>query len=79
MKPINENAAPRGPHQSTQRPSTEIPSISVFDFPISVNQFQSLQDSQPAVSTGQVHSEDRLINPRGTRLARLQAARGTAE
>ena len=78
MKPVSKNEAPKRPQQPTQLPITEIPSSSAFGFPVSVNQFQTLQDSEPAVSTNQGQSEDRLINPRTTRLARQRAARGTA-
>ena len=79
MKPVSGNAAPRRPNQPTLRPSSEFPSSSVFGFPISVNQFQSLQDSEPAMSTNRDQSEDRLIDPRRTGLARLQAARRIVE
>ena len=78
MKPTNGKTTPRRPNQPTQHPSTEFPSRSVFDFPVSVNQFQSLQDSEPAMSTNQVQEEG-LINPRTTRLVRLQVARRTSE
>ena len=79
MKLVNENEVPRRPQQPTQLPSSEIPSRSVFGFPVSVNQFQFLEDSKSAVSTGQVQISDRLVDPRRTRLARLQAARREAE
>ena len=74
MKPANESDAPRRPQQPSQFPRTEIPSSSVFGFPVSSNQFQILQDSKPAVSTGPSQIQDRLADPRTTRLARLQAA-----
>ena len=51
----------------------------MYGFLVLSNQFQSLQDSEPAVSTSQSQISDRLIDPRKTRLARLQAARGTIE
>ena len=79
MKPTNKNEAPRRPQQPTQPLKTEIPSSSVYGFPISINQFQSLEDSKFAESTSQLQSEDRLVNPRTTRLARQQAARRDAE
>ena len=79
MKPVNGNAAPRRSNQPARRPSSEFPSSSIFRFPVSVNQFQSLQESVPAVSTSRGQSEDRLIDPWRTRLARLQAARATIE
>ena len=78
MKPASGKAAPRRPNQPTQCPNTEFPSRSVFGFPVSVNQFQSLHDSELAASTNQVQREG-LINPRTTRLARLQVARRTSE
>ena len=79
MKPAVKNEAPREPQQPTQLPKTEIPSSSVYGFPVSSNQFQLLQESQPAVSTSPSQIQDRLIDPRKTRLARLQATRGTVE
>ena len=79
MKLAVGNKAPKGPNQPTQRPKTEIPSSSVYGFPVSDNQFQLLQDSQPSMSTNQSQSQDRLIDPRRTRLARQQAARRTDE
>ena len=48
----------------------------MFGFPVSVNQFNVLQASEPAVSTSREQIQDRLVDPRRTRLARLQAARG---
>ena len=79
MKSVSKNKAPRRPQQPTQLPRTEIPSSSVYGFLVLSNQFQSLQDSELAVSTSQSQISDRLIDPRKTRLARLQAARGTVE
>ena len=79
MKPAIKNKAPREPHQPTQLPRTEIPSVSMYGFPVLSNQFQLLEDSEPAVSTNQVQNSDRLIDPRKTRLARLQAAKKTDE
>ena len=79
MKPARKNAAPRRSNQPTQLPKTEIPSSSVYGFLASINIFQSLQESEPAVSTNQSQSEDRLVNPRTTRLARQQVARGSVE
>ena len=79
MKPAVEHEAPKGPQQPIQFPRTQIPSSSVFGFPVLINQFQTLQDSKPAASTGQVQVSDRLVDPRRTRLARLQAARRDAE
>ena len=79
MKLAVKNKAPREPQQPTQLPRTEIPSVSVYGFPVSSNQFQLLQDSEPAVSTSQSQIQNKLIDPRKTRLARLQAARGTVE
>ena len=75
MKPANENVAPRRPQQPTQRPQTEIPSSSVFGFPMSENKFQFLQESTSAVSQSSIQIEDKLIDPRSTRLSRSQAAR----
>ena len=80
MKPASNNDAPKGPKQPSRHSQAEIPSSSVqFGFPVSVNQFQVLQTTelQPAGSTSQV--QDRLIDPRTTRLARQRAASGTTE
>ena len=77
MKPVNEIATPRGPQQSSKSSKSEIPSRTVFEFSISSNQFNVLQKTESAVSTSQGQSEDRLIDPRRTRLARQQAARTT--
>ena len=79
MKPAVGSDTQRRPQQPIERPNTEIPSSLVYGIPVSVNQFQSLEDSEFAVSTGQVQISDRLIDPRKTRLARLQAARGIVE
>ena len=79
MKPVVKSDAQRKPKQPSQRPKTEIPSSSMFGFPVSINQFQSLEDSELAVSTSQSQSEDRLVNPRIIRLARQQATRRADE
>ena len=79
MKLAVGNEAPKGPNQPTQIPKKEIPSRSVYDFPVSVNPFQSLEESEPAVSTSQSQIQERLIDPRRTRLARQQAARRDVE
>ena len=77
MKPAVKNNAQTRPKQPTQLPKIEIPSSSMYGFPVSDNQFQLLQDSQLAVSTGQVQIQDRLVDPRKTRLERQRATRGT--
>ena len=77
MKPAVQNEAPRRPNQPIQLPTSQIPSRSVFDFPVSVNPFQSLQELPPAMSTNPSEIQNRLIDPRKTRLARQQAARGS--
>ena len=51
----------------------------MFGFLVSVNQFQSLEESTSPVSQSSVQIEDRLIDPRSTRLARQQAAKRDAE
>ena len=79
MKPAVGSDAQRRPQQPTKRPNTEIPSRSVYRFPVSVNSFQLLQDSQSVVSTSSSQIQDRLIDPRTTRLAKLQVARGIDE
>ena len=79
MKLDVKSDAQRRPKQPSQRPRTEIPSSSVYGFPVSVNQFQSLEDSEPAKSTSQCQIQDRLIDPRKTILTRQRAARRTIE
>ena len=51
----------------------------MYGFPVSVNQYQLLEDSRSAESTSSRQVQDRLIDPRTTRLARLQAARREPE
>ena len=65
MKPVSGNSAQRRPNSPNQRPRTEIPSRSVFGFPVSSNQFNVLQASDPAMSTSQVQLQDRLIDQGG--------------
>ena len=77
MKLVSRNSAQRKPQPSHRRPSEEIPASAVFEFPILVNQFNVLQALEPAMSTSQEQIQDRLIDPRRTRLTRLQAIRGT--
>ena len=79
MKLVSKSDAQRRPKQPSQPPRTEIPSKLVYGFPVSHNQFQLLQDSQPAVSTSPNQIQDRFVNPRTTTLARLQVARRDAE
>ena len=79
MKPVVRNEAPREPQQPTQIPKIEISSSSMFGFPVSINPFQSLEDLEPAVSTSQRQIQNRLVDPRKTRLERQQAARNIDE
>ena len=51
----------------------------MFGFLVSSNQFNVLQASESAVSTSRSQIEDKLVDPRKTRLARLQSARRTDE
>ena len=75
MKPVSGNSVQRRPQPSHQRLSGGIPINIVFGFLVSADQFRTLQESTPAVSQSSVQNEDRLIDPRSTRLSRLQAAR----
>ena len=75
MKPVSGNSAQRRPQPSHRCPSEEIPASAVFGFPVSENQFNVLQYTELAVSQSRVQREDGLIDPRTTRLSRLQAAR----
>ena len=79
MKPAVQDKAPRGPKKPNQLPSSEISSSSVFGFPVSVNQFQILQESRSAEAQSPRPTEDRSIDLRRTRLLRPQAARGNEE
>ena len=74
MKPTDGNATERRPNPSTRHPSEEVPSSAMFGFPVSENQFNVLQSSEPAVSLSREQRGDRLIDPRNTRLSRLQVA-----
>ena len=47
----------------------------MYGFPVLENQFNALQSTEPVVSQSQVQREDGLIDPRSTRLSRLQAAK----
>ena len=73
MKSARGNAAQRRPNLSHRRPSGEIPASAVYGFPMLENQFNVLQSIEPGVSTSQVQGEERLIDPRSTRLSRQQA------
>ena len=77
MKPVSGNSAQRRPQPSHRRPSEGIPVSSVFGFPVSENQFNVLQSTESAVSQSRVQRGDGLIDPRTTRLSRLQVARRT--
>ena len=79
MKPVVKSEAPKGLEQPPQFPRTQIPSNTVYGFPISSNQFQILEESQPAESTSSRQVQDRLTDLRTTRLARQRAAREIAE
>ena len=79
MKPVVKSDAPKGSEQPSQFPRTQIPSRTVYGFPVSSNQFQILQESTPAASNSLSQSTNRLTDPRTTRLARQQAARREAE
>ena len=74
MKPTVGKIAQKRLNPSHRRPSGEIPASAVFGFPVSENQFNVLQSTEPVVSTNQVQGEERLIDPRSTRLSRQQAA-----
>ena len=73
MKPAVGKVAQRRPQPSHRRPSGEIRTSAVYGFLVSKNQFKVLQSSESAVSQSQVQREDRLVDPRSTRLSRLQA------
>ena len=69
MKLVNGNSAQRRPNPSYRRPSEEIPANAVFGFPVAINQFNVLQASELAMSTNREQIQDRLVDPRRTRLA----------
>ena len=77
MTPTSKTVARGSPSSSTCHLKKEIPSSSVFGFPVLKNQFQFLEESGPTVSQSQVQREERLIDPKSTRLSRLQAERRT--
>ena len=65
----------RGPHPSSRRQSGGLPASEVFGFPIVNNQFSVLQSNQTTGSPSQEQREERLVDPRSTRLARQAAQR----
>ena len=75
------NTARGQPSSSTRHPKEQIPSSvpTVVGFPISMNQFSILQESEFAEFQSQVQAEDGLIDPRNTRLLRLQAEKRAEE
>ena len=75
MKSTNWKAAQRRSNPFTRHPSEENPASAVFGFLVSENQFNVLHHSEFAVPQSQVQREEGLIDPRSTRLSRLQAAR----
>ena len=77
MESTSSSAAQRRPNPSNRRPSEGNPASAVFGFPVSENQFRLLQNSKTAESTSQVQREEGLMDPRSTRLSRLQAATRT--
>ena len=79
MKPVLHSDAPKGNRQPSQLPRTQISSRTVYGFPVSSNQYQLLEDSRSAESTSSKQVQDRLVDPRTTRLARQRAAREIAE
>ena len=78
MKPALHSDAPKGNRQPSQYPRAQIPSNEVYGFPVSSNQYQLLEDSRSAESTSSKQVQDRLVDPRTTRLERLQAAKRDA-
>ena len=79
MKSVFNSDAPKGSKQPPQVPRTQIPSNEVNGFPVSVNQYQILEDSRSAESTSSRQVQDSLTDPRTTRLARQRAARDKTE
>ena len=77
MESTNDTAAQRRPQTPNRRPNEGNPASAVFGFPVSEKQFRLLQNSKTAESTSQVQREEGLIDPRSTRLSRLQAATRT--
>ena len=75
MKPAVHSVAPKGSKQPSQFPRKKIPSNEVYGFPVSVNEYQMLQDSRSAKSTTSRQVQDRLTDPRNTRLASQRAAK----
>ena len=62
---------------SSNRHSDEIPYSEVSGFPVAANQYAVLSESA-AQSSGRVQDYSSLVNPRTTRLQRLQAAQEEA-
>ena len=78
MKPVFNSDAPKGSKQPSQFPRVQIPSNEVNGFPVSVNQFQILEDSRSAESTSSRQVQDSLADPRTTRLVQQRAAKREA-
>ena len=72
-----ENTARGQPRSSTRHPKDQITSsvLTVMGFPILVNQFNGLSESEFAESQSQVQEEASMINRRSTRLQRLVATK----
>ena len=71
MEPTNDSVAQQSPYSFNHHHSGGNSASAVLGFLVSNNQFNVLQ---PAVSQSQIQNEDGLIDPRSTRLSRLQAA-----
>ena len=63
------------PYIVNRRPSGNISVREVFCFPVSANQFSTMQASQPAETQGQEQEDVGLVDPRTTRHLRRAAQR----
>ena len=77
MDPTSEMTAQLRIPASSHRHSDEVPCREVFGFQVAANQYAVLSESA-AQSSGRVQGYSSLVNPRTTRLQRLQAAQEEA-
>ena len=75
MDTNNDSVTGKGPRSSSRQHSGGNFASEVFGFPLSTNQFSTLQSELPAVSQRPVQEEEGLVDPRKTRLLRWTTQR----
>ena len=71
----SDSVTGKGPQSSSRRPSGGNIASDVFGFPLSTNQFSTLQSNQFAESQRSTENEEGLVDPRSTRHLRAAAQR----